>query len=276
MQKILAVFLCLSLILSGCVSSRTKQAGVEVGASISEELSIGKKIHEEILSSFYVYTEPSIVGYVNDIGKSLTDYAERDKLPYQFTVLYSEKIYATSAPGGYVYVTTGMINFLQNEAEFAAVLAHEIGQLQYRDPRLSRLRKALAAVTQTGAAIGPAFGQLGALAVLGLVMVNAIVDVKEKTPQERISDADAHALQYLVEAGYDPQGLVEVLAKFLNADKDVLPYFYDYYQARPVSQERLTRLEKEFMELPLADKELTTRPRIYQEMTKGIRQMYQR
>lgn len=276
MKVWLVSFLIVTLIISGCASSGKKASEPELDSSLADEVSVGEKIHAEILNSFYVYTDPGVVSYVKDINRELTSHAERQDLPYQVTVLYNDKIYATSAPGGYIYITTGMMNFLESEAQFAAVLAHEIGQLQYRDPRLSQFRKMLGTITQTGATIGPAFGQLGALAVLGLVMVNALVDTKEKTPQERVQKSDQLALEYLLSAGYDPQGMADVLLKFLTADVSVIPYFYEYYQARPVSQERLDSLRESFSQLPLDDKDLTTKPQLYQQMTKGIRQIYQR
>ena len=79
--------------------------------------------------------------------------------------LYSEKIYATSAPGGFVYVTTGMLTYLENEAELAGILAHEIGEQQFKDPRFSKIQKGIEHMTHGVALVGPLFGQIGALAV---------------------------------------------------------------------------------------------------------------
>lgn len=274
-RKFLASALSLFLIFSGCASSNRggSQADVNIGPSLEEEVSAGKKIHEEILASYYIYTKPDVVAYVHDVGNTLVGHADR-KLPYQFTVLYNEKIYATSAPGGYIYITTGMMNYLQNEAELAAILAHEIGLLQYRDPSFSSLRKIVSGVSQTGAMVAPAFGQIGMLAVLGFALVNAAAKMGEKDPGGRILQADTLALDYLIQSGYDPQGLMDVLERFLDADEKVMPYFSDYYKARPISKERILNLEKEFSELNLEGKELLTRPQIYQDFTKPIREIY--
>ncbi len=110
---------------------------------MTEEKQIGEQIHQTIMSSFYPYTEPRANEYIGKIGGDLSKQAARNELDYRFIVLYSDKIYATSSPGGYVYITTGMIYFLGNEAELAAVLAHEIAQLQYKDPKVSVGRKVL-------------------------------------------------------------------------------------------------------------------------------------
>src|SRR3989338_7752892 len=89
----------------------------------------------------------------------------------RFIVLEDDRIYATQAPGGYVYITIGFFKFLASEIELAGILAYEIGMLQYRDPRLSKLKKALDLLLQTGSYVGPAFGSIGALSVLGLALV---------------------------------------------------------------------------------------------------------
>jgi predicted Zn-dependent protease len=275
-QKVLGSFLALTLLFQGCATSgANKNSGGRI-FSDSQETAIGEQIHSQIVSTFYVYTEPQMVAYLNRIGSSLAKNAKRQDLPYRLTLLYNEKIYATSAPGGHIYLTTGMVNFLENEAQLAAVIAHEIGELQYRDPRLSRSQKALEGITQVGAAVAPAFGQIGMLAVLGLILVNAAVDAAEKTLEERLLESDHRAMSYLLKAGYDPQALLDVFYKFLKADSKDIPYFYDYYQARPITEHRVLTVQQEFLKLPLQNKSLTTNPKGFQEMTKGIKEIYKR
>jgi len=275
LRKSLAILLICSMMSGGCLSSRSKghKADVDVAHSIQDEVDLGKKIHQEILSSYYVYTKPDVVAYITDVGNSLSRHVKRE-LPYRFTILYNEKIYATSAPGGYVYITTGMMNFLENEAELAAVLSHEIAQQQYKDPALSHIRKLMSDVASTGATVAPAFGQIGMLAALGFVLLHAVSNTEGKSSEDRLQDADALALEYMMESGYDPQGLLMVLERFLDMRQSLLPYFVDYYDSRPISAERVTRLQEEFADLPLEGRDLLMRPKIYQEMTKGIREIY--
>jgi predicted Zn-dependent protease len=214
------------------------------------------------------------VQYVNEIGKNLARYAGRKDLQYRFTILYDEKIYATSAPGGYVYLTTGMLNFLGNEAELAAILAHEIGRLQYRDPRFTKSDDVFNAATQTGAQIAPMFGPIGSLASLGLLLLQAYVDSTQQTPEELLVESDQRAMDYLLAGGYDPQALMDTLEYFLRADNKAALLFYDYYQSRPITEKRVGMIQKEFRKLPLGDRKLETRPLEYQEVTRGIREIY--
>lgn len=274
MKKALALILIVSLSLQGCAVYGKNSGSIVTNKTLSEELAIGEKIHREILASFHVYTKPDIVEYVKQVGLSITEHAGRQELPYRFTVLYNDKIYATSAPGGYVYVTTGMINFLESEAELAAVLAHEVGQLQYVDPRVSQVRKVVSDLTRAGAAVGPFFGPIGALAVFGLVAVNVVVDQEPKKPEDRLVVADQLALDYLMASGYDPEALLIVFDRFLHADQQTLPYFYDYYQSRPISEVRFITMQNHFSKLPLMDKELITNPKTYQDIMKPIREIF--
>ena len=232
-------------------------------------------LHQQILAAFYPYTDPKVVKYVDDLGHVLAAQAKRHDLKYRFTILYSEKIYATSAPGGYVYITTGMLSFLQNEAELAAVLAHEIGEQQTVDRRFAKKKDgAINTAAQIGSAVGPMFGPFGSLASLGFVLLQAYNESSYKTPGERLLASDAAAMTYLMNAGYDPEALLDVQEHFLKAGEKMTPYFFDYYQSRPITEERMLALKKAFEKLPLSGKSLITDAVEYQEMTRGVREIY--
>lgn len=282
MRRPLAFLLILFLV-SGCATSSGNNSSETHAASsfpkpipkvLAEEVAIGEQINATIMSSFYPYTEPKVVNYLNLIGGKLAANAGR-RLPYRFTLLYSDKIYATSAPGGFVYLTTGMLYFLENEAELAAVLSHEIGELQFQDPKLSRSRKVLDAVTKGGSAVAPVFGEIGMLAMLGLVGVNMVADKKRKG-NPNLSKSDKLALHYMVESGYDPQGMVDLLYKFISAKNEVIPYFFDYAKSRPITEDRFHSLQSEFAKLPLQDKTLSVNRKEYKEMIAGVAEIYQR
>ena len=269
-------FLSFLLLLNSCAATPVER-GLDMTAPNPQsmnERAVGDAIHREILVSFYPYTDPKVVRYVGDTGRQLAAHAKRKDLEYQFTILYNEKIYATSAPGGYIYVTTGMLNFLNNEAELAAILAHEIAELQYKDPRLSKQEAIFHQVVQAGTAIAPLFGPFGSLAALGLVLAEAYNESTHKTPWERLFESDEAAMGYLLKTGYDPQALWDVQEHFLRAGEKLAPYFYDYYQSRPVTEARMVSLKKAFQKLPLMEKNLITDPVEYQDVMKGVREIY--
>lgn len=239
-----------------------------------DEAQIGEQIHRTIMSSFYPYTEPKANEYITKIGEDLARQAARRELDYRFIVLYSDKIYATSSPGGYVYITTGMIYFLENEAELAAVMAHEIAQLQYKDPKVSVGKKVLKNVTEKGATIAPMFGQIGALATVGFALLHSAATLGNKTPEQRLAIADKKAMSYMEKSGYDPQGMIDLFYKFADADKEVMPYFMEYYESRPLTDDRVLAVEEEFAKLPLEGKNFDVHRQKYLDETRGIREIY--
>jgi len=268
------------MLLSGCASqqgSSLPKASVHSAVEpLSSEMEIGQKIHAQILSSFYVYTDQHVVDYLNGLGRRLASHAERQDLDYRVTLLYSDKIYATSAPGGFVYITTAMMSTVQSEAELAAILAHEIARLQYRDPSLSEARKTLQEVTKAGAMVASVFGPIGALAAMGLVGINAAATPHSRTPEKQLEEADHLAMAYLVASGLDPQAMLDVLERFMTLQQSDLPRYYDYYQARPITQDRAAAIQLDFNQINLEGKTFETGYQEYQELSRGVREIYRR
>lgn len=269
----------IAVLLMSCVRGRARDpqvSGSGLDGAASREAEIGRQIHQQITSTFQMYTEPRLVGYVTRIGRSLTKSAERKNLPYLFTVLYDDRVYATEAPGGFVYVTTGYLNFIQNEAELASVLAHEIGQLQIRDSPKAGPRRAMNLLAQGGAVAAPFFGQFGVLIAGALVLMNALAESTLPKPDERLLEADKKALGYLLEAGQDPQGYLDLMSRLANGDAYWSPYLFDYSLSRPITTKRYQAMVKEFHELPLVDQTFSVHRERYLDMTKGVREIYQR
>ncbi|MBI1977133.1 MAG: M48 family metalloprotease [Candidatus Omnitrophica bacterium] len=249
-QRAVAIILVFPFFLTAC-AGRSHQ--VTDSSASSLEFELGEAIHKQILQTMPVCHDVKLNQYVQSIGKALAQAAERDRLVYRFVILEDGRIHATHAPGGYVYITTGFFRFLQNEIELAGILAHEIGLLQYQDPRLSKVKKVLNQLIQVGAYIGPAFGSIGALSVLGFVVIGNMAN-REKSLEDRIQEADEKALGYMTKTGYDPQGLMDVLRRMLDPESPDRAYLYDYLQSHPISEERFKRLDQEFHQLPLENK----------------------
>ena len=100
------------------------------GLSQSQEIRMGRENHPKIIKEFGgEYGTPDLKRYVNGIGQLLAKTAERRDLKFTFTVLDSDIINAFATPGGYVYITRGLMALADNEAQLAGVLAHEIGHI---------------------------------------------------------------------------------------------------------------------------------------------------
>ncbi len=250
--------------------SNSRLSGAE-----AREVETGRQIHQAILSSFHVYTEPRVAGYVSRVGRSLGRVSKRKNLEYRFTILYDSRAYATQAPGGFVYITTGFLNFVQNEAELAAVLAYEVANLQYPDPRFSKSKKAMHGLVQGGAIVAPFFGQIGMLAAAAIILLNAWSESAVPSQKERIEKIDRMAIHYLLLSKHDPQGYLDFLNRLLNMNSEWSPYFYDYLATRPVTADRYQKVLAEFEKMPLEGKSFDVHHARYLEITKGVREIYQ-
>src|SRR3569623_107947 len=122
--------------LGGCASQTSPATGRQFYSSMAtqQEASLGAEEHPKILAEFGgVYDErPNLNAYVTQLGNSVAKNAERNDVEYTFTVLNTDQINAFALPGGYVYVSRGLLTLANNEAEIAGVLGHEIGHVHAR------------------------------------------------------------------------------------------------------------------------------------------------
>jgi predicted Zn-dependent protease len=277
MRKLLSILLIATL-LFGCSSTSKHKSDITSGKNALskrdiKEIEEGGRIDKEIVTHFYIYSEPNINKYVTNIGQKLAFYSKRNNLPYKFRILYDERIYATSAVGGYIYITTGFLDFLENESELAAVLAHEIAQCQYRHPHFAVWKKVLRVVRMIAFTVGGAFGYFGGLAAVGLGTLDALTDAKSKA--SRTPKADKLALEYMVKAGYDPQGMFDIFYKIQNIPVEDTFLVYDYDHSHPLNEKRVRKLNKYFDSMDLSGKELIVKREVYQQNIKGVKEIYQ-
>src|SRR5262245_31489911 len=100
--------------------------------SEAQEIAMGRQTDAQIRAEMGVSDDPALAKYVSDIGLRLAKLSERPSLPWQFTVVDQPAINAFALPGGFIYVTRGILPFLDDEAELAGVLGHEIGHVTAR------------------------------------------------------------------------------------------------------------------------------------------------
>ncbi|MEX0810374.1 MAG: M48 family metalloprotease [Dongiaceae bacterium] len=182
--------------------------------SEGQERSIGQEYHPQILQEFSgAYDDPALQAYVNEIGQRLAKTSERPNLNYTFTVLDSPVVNAFAVPGGYIYITRGLMALADNEAEVAGVIAHEIGHITARH---SNARYCQSMVAQLGA-IG--LGVLtGSSAVAEAANMGAAVYLQSYSREQEF-ESDLLGVRYLSRAGYDPQAMSTFLASMLESSR---------------------------------------------------------
>lgn len=210
----LTALLCTPLLLaSGCSTNpATGEQSFTALMSPEQEIRIGREEHPKLVEQFGgEYSDADLAAYVNRIGQALATLSDNPELPYTFTVLNEDTVNAFALPGGFVYVSRGLLALAEDEAEVAGVLAHEIGHVVARHSaqRYSQSVAANVGLTVLGV-IGGAFGvpsQLGQMASFGAAAY------LQGFSREQELEADMLGVRYLARAGYDPQAMTSFLTK---------------------------------------------------------------
>lgn len=169
------------------------------------EIALGRSNDPAIVSSMGVYPDSSIQMYVRGLGARLAATSERPNLPWTFRVVDEPIVNAFAVPGGFIYITRGILAHLNSEAQLAAVLGHEIGHVTARHSVEQMSRAQLAQVgLGLGMIFSPEVRQVGDLASAGL----GVLFLKFGRDDE--TQADELGLRYLLRGGYDPRPMPDV------------------------------------------------------------------
>jgi predicted Zn-dependent protease len=198
--------LALGLVAAGCsVNPATGERQLSL-VSEGQEIAMGRDADPQIVAQFGLYPDDELQRYVQDLGQSLAAASERPDLPWTFRVLDDPLVNAFALPGGYIYVTRGILAHLDSEAELAGVLGHEIGHVTARHSA-SQMSKAMLA--QIGLVAGAVLAPEAAQQYGGLAQTAAsLLFLKFGRDDER--QADALGVRYAIRDGYDPHALLGV------------------------------------------------------------------
>lgn len=166
------------------------------------EIQLGQESHEEVMQAFGDYPDDELEAYVRAIGERLASESERPQLPWNFEVLDDASVNAMALPGGYLYVTRGILAHMNSEAELAGVLGHEIGHVTARHSvnQLSK-QQLYGGLLAVGMIASPELAAFGDLAGQGL----GLLFLKFGRDAER--QADDLGLRYMTRGGYDPRAM---------------------------------------------------------------------
>jgi len=210
----LALSLAAALVLtSGCSTNKaTGEQSFTAFMSEEDEKRVGGEEHPKILAQFGgEYKNDKLASYVTRVGKKIAAVSEVPNLPYRFTVLNDEKVNAFALPGGYVYITRGLLALAENEAEMAGVLAHEVGHITARH---TAQRYSTALATNIGLTV---LGVLGSVAGLPgginqVVSLGANAAVQGYSRSQELQ-ADMLGVRYMSRVGYSPDGMTTFFKK---------------------------------------------------------------
>jgi predicted Zn-dependent protease len=264
--------------LGGCSYATSPATGRQFLSPVSEseENKLGADEHPKILAEFGgAYSEkPNLNTYVSQLGQAVATNAERKDVKYTFTVLNSADINAFALPGGYVYITRGLLTLANNEAEVAGVLGHEIGHVNARHTaeRMGQQQRASILSTLGVAAATLLGGDTGGQLASGVAQESSELYLGTHSQAQEF-EADSLGVRYLSKASYDPQAMATFLdslnnettleAKIAGASTDV-DSFTQMKQSHPRTPDRVQRAIEE-AKVPVANPQVN-RDRFLQQI----------
>jgi predicted Zn-dependent protease len=219
--------------------------GLSGKVSPEEELEYGREAAATLLGAEPALVDAGVNRYVNRVGLWVALQSERPELAWRFAVLDDEDVNAFAAPGGFVFVTKGLLLMLDNEAELAAVLGHEVSHVvaKHHLNALTKDKRMGALAGLASKKIGgddPRKRELAAKVLAGVKTLYARgLDKKDEF------SADRDGLVLAVRAGYDPSGLVAVVQKLDSLDAGS-PGLALLLKTHPLPAERLAALDDIF------------------------------
>jgi beta-barrel assembly-enhancing protease len=205
--------------------SRDYHSDIEIGKQVAPDVEkeLKGKIEDETLQN-----------YIDDVGRRISKISHNPDFDYHFVAVNDKSINAISLPGGRIFITKGMLLKLENESQLAGVLAHEIVHVVARDTQNMMSKEAglgvlfVLAMSQTKST--------GEMAAVDLA--RQIVELKYSREDE--ATADLGGLDYMVRAGYDPNGMIETM-KMLQKEDTIKPV--EFFSTHPSPENRLSYLE---------------------------------
>lgn len=208
------------------------------------EVGVGQGVAENVAREYPVYTNKEIGQYIQALGKKIVTVCDRKDLDYHFTVLDSPVINAFAAPGGFVFITTGLLAAADNEAEVVVVMGHEVGHV----------------VARHGAQ------RIQAQVGLGLAADLTGLDKKDQLFQDMVGlgttlalqgysrenelEADWYGALYGSRLGYDPKAAVSLFEKLKKLEKNSPGLLEAWLASHPPSDARIKEYRRIEPELP--------------------------
>jgi predicted Zn-dependent protease len=206
---------CVAGGLPGCGVSPVTGETILVGISEDEEKAIDLRASPHQFSrDLGPVLDPAINRYVAEIGNRLDDSVHRPTMPYSYRVLNANYVNAYTFPGGAMGVTRGILVELQNEAELAALLGHELGHVNARHVAQQQGRSLVVQVAVAGLNVAASESSWGSLIALGSqIGASALLSGYSRDDERQ---ADALGQEYMVRAGYPATGMIAIIKMLVD------------------------------------------------------------
>jgi predicted Zn-dependent protease len=210
-----------------------------------QEIAMGREADQQISQQLGLYEDQELQAYVNRLGQKLAADSERPNLPWTFRVVDDPTVNAFALPGGFIYVTRGLLTHLTSEAELVSVLGHEIGHVTGRHSVEQMSKQQLAQIGLiAGMILKPELASYGDLAQTGL----GLMFLKYGRDDER--EADDLGLRYLNQQGYDPREMPPVFETLKRvSEQQGQGRIPGWLSTHPAPENRIQRIEEQVAKL---------------------------
>jgi predicted Zn-dependent protease len=213
--------------------------------SLERELALGQKIDRELLANAQLMDDPAVAGYVNEVLRRVAENSSI-QLPVQLRVLATREPNSFSLPGGFLYISAGMVQETQSEAELATVLAHEVAHVSCRHATKQMSEREILSWASMALLFvgGPAGLAVNEAAFFGMPLA------QQKLSRRDEMEADALGLRYLVSGGYDPTAAVALFERLASREHLRGERVQRIFLNHPLTKDRLAAITREMNKLP--------------------------
>jgi len=247
--------------------SRTAKKGGLNFWSPERELEMGKQLDGQMLQHVQLLYDPMITGYLQDVAARIARNSDVE-VPVVLRVVESSVPDSFSLPGGYIYITLGMVETTRTEAELAAILSHEVAHIACRHATRQMTRQqelSLLAIPLlfVGGPVGFAVGETFSLAYPFTLL---------KFSRNSENEADVLGVAYMSSTGYDPTAAISLFERVASKEKSNLPGLRRLFSTHPMSKDRLAAVSRAIAKLP-ARQEYVVSTSQYEEVVGRLSRM---
>jgi predicted Zn-dependent protease len=238
--RIIALPVLLSSFLMGYFFLGTLQA-----LTIEEERNLGDQVLREVSAKFTLIQDPVLLGFLNRLGQETLKQAGPQPYPFRFYLLKDSQLNAFSVPGGHIFLTTGIIEIMDSEAELAGLLGHEIAHVtNHHISRRMELEKKINLATMAIALASVFAGdpRIASAAITGSLAAGISMSLKYSREDE--DEADNFGFKYMAREGFDPKGMVDLLDKIRRWGSYGSETIPAYLQTHPITGDRMSQIDQ--------------------------------
>ncbi|HET9097129.1 MAG TPA: M48 family metalloprotease [Candidatus Baltobacteraceae bacterium] len=227
LRRIVPIAVIVSLLGAMCPSPA-------LALSTQGEIAIGRSYDQQIVESSVVETDPLLNQWVNSVSQKLWAETARKDVPYNIKILQDNEINAFSTMGGYVYVNSGLLDFVQSDDELAGVIGHETGHIERRHAVTMQTKaNILSILLGVASMFSPFIYNFGNLLQAGAMAKMSRLDELQ---------ADRYGLLLMARAGYDPEAMLTMQQHLAAVDGEHNDLVTKYFEDHPGGSQRIAHL----------------------------------